>query len=249
MIFTNRLNLPQAVIRALENDPYSKDGADFTSTQLAEPPRAEAIKHLYPDRLQIDASSRCRSLLGQGIHNILERGARDGIDIVEKRFFWTFNKIKVGGKIDLYETDTQTLYEYKSCLAEAFSKKKGGGNKPEWVAQASVNRLLMELNHIHVKRVVVIGWLTDWREWMVSDGYPEASVMPVEIEPWSRVKTMLYIEERLLLHMAARMALPSCSSRETWGGSRCKNYCEAAKACTQYQEAKKTGLIEKKESP
>lgn len=245
MKITNKYNLPHAVVRAAENDVYSKDGADFTSSQLSNPPRAEALKALNPISLEIDASSRCAAMLGTAIHGVLERGARPDVDIIEKRYFAEFLGYKLGGKIDLYQTDDKTLYEYKSCLAGAFSKKNGGGKKFDWIAQASVNKLLMEMNGVVVKRVVVVGWLVDWRGWNLSDpNYPRCSVPMAEIETWGREKTIAYIEERIKLHAAALKELPFCTSKEVW---RCSEYCEAAPICSQYQEAKKTGILEKRE--
>ncbi len=245
MKITNRLSLPHAVVRAAENDAYSKDGADFTSSQLPNPPRAEALKFANPESLEIDASSRLQAMLGQAIHGVLERGARPDIDIIEKRYFGDFCGVRLGGKIDLYQPDDKTLYEYKSCLAGAFTKKNGSGKKPEWVAQASVNKLLMEMAGVQVDRVVIVGWLLDWRNWNKNEpGYPEAAVVQREIETWPKEKTLEYINTRLTLHREARQALPNCTSKETWGGKMCESYCEASTICAQYQQSKKTGLIE-----
>lgn len=245
MIITNKLGLPHAVVRAAQNDGYSKDGADFTSTQLANPPRAEALKVMSPGKLQIDAASRLASMLGGAIHDILQRSARPEIDIVEKRFFAEYLGYKLGGKIDLYQSDDQILYEYKSCLANAFGGKNGGGKKFDWIAQASVNKLLMELNGVTVKKVIIVGWLVDWRNWNLSDpNYPRTPVVPVEIEAWPKDKTEIYIEERIKLHAAALNNLPMCTSKETWGGKMCQSYCEASMICDQYQKSKKTGLLE-----
>lgn len=242
MRVTNKLSLPETILRAAENDGYSKDGADFTSTQLSNPPRAEALKFLFPDKMERDVSSMLPSILGQAIHAVLERGARPGIDIIEKRYFADIAGVKLGGKIDLYDPETKTLYEYKSCLTKAFSKKNGGGGKPEWIAQASVNKYLMNLNLVEVNKVVIAGFLVDWRPWMAEE--VSVPIPRLEIETWSEEKTKTYIESRIKLHLAARELLPHCSSKETWGGSMCKNYCEVNKICTQYQHALKTGILE-----
>lgn len=245
---TNKLSLPNAVVRAAENDSYSKDGADFTSTQLTNPPRAEALKIIYPNDLEIDASSRLASMLGQAIHNILERGARPEIDIVERRYFAKFQGYNLGGKIDLFESDSRTLFEYKTCLWKAFTKKNGSGKKPEWISQASINRYLMKLNGVAVDRVVIVGWLVDWRSWVTTDpAAPRAPVVQRDITEflWDDQKTEVYINERIKLHAAAIKSLPECSSKETWGGTMCRSYCEAAPVCEQYQLSLKTGLLRK----
>lgn len=244
MKYTNKLKLPEAIVRAAENDPYSKDGADFTSSQLSNPPRSEALKAQNPDALEIDVSTRISAMLGQALHNVLERGARPGVDVVEKRYFANFSGFLVGGKIDLYQAEDKTLYEYKSCLAGAFTKKNSSGKKFEWIAQASINKLLMELDGVEVEKVVIVGVLVDWRNWNLSTpGYPEASIVKREIKTWPKEITEAYINERLSLHSAALKSLPFCTPKETWGGTMCKSYCEASVICTQYQKSKQTGLI------
>lgn len=248
MKYTNKYGLPEAFVRAAQNDPYSKDGADFTTTQLANPPRAEALKELYPDKLEIDVASRQSAILGQATHTILERGARPDIDVIEQRFFTTITVAgvgyRVGGKIDLYQRDDKTLYEYKTCLTAAFTKKKGSGKKPEWIAQASCNAHLMRLNGFEVERVVLVGILVDWRPWRAHE--VDCGVKAIELPLWDVQKTEAYMRERVALHAAARKSLPLCTPKETWGGQMCQFYCESAPVCAQYQEMLKTGVFQKR---
>ena len=39
MILTNEHGAPEAFVRAIQNDPYTKDGADFSVTELIKPPQ------------------------------------------------------------------------------------------------------------------------------------------------------------------------------------------------------------------
>jgi hypothetical protein len=249
MRYTNKHGLPEAFVRAVVNDPYSKGDSDFSATGLQTPPRAAVLIEQHRDTLEIDASGRVAVIIGQGTHSIVERCARPGIDIIEKRYF---AKISVDGieytisaQIDLFETDTGTLSDWKTTKAYAFSKKAGAGKKPEWIAQMCVGAEIMRRQEtpIIVKKLQIIALLKDWnkREAGVS-GYPPSEVMAVELPMWESEKTTAFIEERIRAFVAARKELPLCTSKETWGGNRCGQWCDAASVCSQYQNMIKTGL-------
>ncbi len=249
MIWTNKYSLPEAFVRAVVNDPYNRGESDFSATGLAEPPRASAIKAIYADELTVDVSSRVASIIGQGAHSIAERAARPEIDICEHRFFAEF-KVDAGlyivsAQIDLYEGDSKILYDWKTTKAYAFSKKAGGGNKPEWQQQMNVGAEIMRRNGHEVKALGVIAMLKDFKDAEAGqNGMPESEVVSVEIPLWPREKTVKYIEGRIRLHAQARENLPLCSSTDNWGGRKCSKWCDASSKCDQYLNSKKTGILQ-----
>ncbi len=249
MRITNRHGLPEAFVRAVENDPYDNGGSDFSATSLDQPARASALIAKYKDQLEIDASSKVAVIIGQGAHTIAERAARPGIDVAEKRYFADLtvdNAIyTLSAQIDLFEKDTGNLYDWKTTKAYAFHKKAGGGKKPEWIAQMNIGAWIMRSNDLVVKFLTIIAMLKDWnKREALTPGYPPSEVIAVDLPMWTNEETTKYIETRVRAHVAAKSELPKCSSKETWGGNRCAGYCDAAAVCSQYQEAKKTGLIE-----
>lgn len=244
MKIINTRGIPDPFVRAVRNDPYSSGNSDFTATSLAAPARqSQLIRDFGPD-IEIEAISRFAAVLGQATHSILERAARP-IDVIERRFFHT---IVVDGvpyllsaQIDLYEPDTETLYDWKTTKAWAFSKKCGSGKKIDWVCQLNVARWLMQGPVSHLK---IIGLLKDFDQKQASkNGYPSCEVVEAELPIWSHEETLEYIESRIRAHTEARNKLPLCTSKETWGGNRCKSYCDAASVCDQYKQAKITGLM------
>ena len=111
MKLTNKYGLPEAFVRAVENDPYTKGGADFSITQLISPARIGVLEQRHYAEIEEGASDRVFSLLGQSVHHMLERLRRD-CDLVEKRFFATFLDYSVSGQIDLlsnYQSDSAAL--------------------------------------------------------------------------------------------------------------------------------------------
>lgn len=251
MKLTNKYGVPDAFFRAVQNDPYEKHG-DFSATGLLQPPRATVLLELFKDKIEVDVTTRVAQTIGQGAHSILERAARPGIDIIEKRYF---ANIEVDGKtyvisaqIDLYESDSKTLSDWKTTKAFAFSKKTGSGKKPEWVQQMNIQRFIMEQNGVEVKRMQIVGLLKDWNKREAGvNGYPQSEIMTVEMPVWTREEANAFIIERIRAHVSARHSLPLCTTKEAWGGNRCASYCDAAGVCSQYQESLKTGLFTKKE--
>jgi hypothetical protein len=258
---TNKYNLPEAFVRAVFNDPYDKGDSDFSVTELLKPARARALERQFEDLIEEDASDRVFSLLGQSVHHILQRAAREGVDLVEKRFFADFDGVKLSGQIDLLSninTPEASLSDWKVTRSYPFTVKGGKGQKPEWVHQLNMQLELLRKNGMDAKYLFIVGILRDWdakcldpkNKLKYMSGYPEAEVSVVSIPIWTREKTQEFILKRIQIHKEADQQLPLCTVEETWGGRRCKDYCRVSRFCTQYQQAQKTGLLEpQKEMP
>lgn len=251
MKYINKYGLPEAFVRAVVNDPYDRGASDFSATGLANPPRATALIAEHFDKIEIDVTSRVAAIIGQGSHSIAERAARPGLDLCEKRLFATFQvdgkDYVVSAQLDLYEIDSGVLYDWKTTKAYAFSKKAGSGKKPEWIEQLNIGAELLRRNGHQPKALQIIAMLKDWNKREAgSAGMPEAEVIAVDLPMWESAEVVAHIEDRIRAHVAAKVNLPQCSARETWGGNRCGQWCDASSVCNQYQGALKTGLISQK---
>lgn len=251
MNVTNLLGLPDSLVRAITNDSYNRGDCDYSVTQLLKPARAVALERLHADELVEDASTRIWSLLGQSVHVIVERAARAGIDLVEKRFFSKFLGKTVSGQIDLLERDTKTLSDFKVTKAYPFTVRGGAGTKFDWTFQLNAQLELMRRNNEDAEKLQIVGILKDFdarcmdpsNRLKFMPGYPKHEVVVSPVEVWKRVQTQVAIEERVLMHEQAKVKLPLCTVEETWGGRRCKSYCGAMPFCSQYQDALKTGRL------
>jgi hypothetical protein len=70
-MLTNRLGLPQAVVDAVANDPYTRGDSDISVTQLIQPPYQRKLRQEV--EIVEDASDKIWSMVGQIGHGILER--------------------------------------------------------------------------------------------------------------------------------------------------------------------------------
>jgi hypothetical protein len=250
MKYTNKFGLPEAFVRAVINDPYSRGASNFSATGLANPPRATALIEKHFEEIEVDVSSRVAAIIGQGSHSVAERAARPQIDLCEERLFADFivdgQKYTVSSQVDLYETDSCTLLDWKTTKAYAFSKKAGSGKKPEWIEQLNIGAELLRRNSYVPKHLKIIAMLKDWNKREAgSAGMPESEVLVVDLPMWTSEETVSHIENRIRLHEAAKKELPLCGTKEHWGGNRCGQWCDASSVCEQYKESLKTGLMKK----
>ncbi len=210
MTITNRLNLPEPILRAVERDDYDRGKSDFTVTELLNPPRQRALIRQNADMITEDVSDRLYALFGQIGHTILERAGME--NLVERRFYAKVSGKMVGGKSDLILKPNQKakLIDYKFC--SHYTTKDG--IKPEWTAQINMLRFLaMENANIDIDEaeIVAIYWPESVKRGDVKE---PAQVFPVAI--WTDSMTKDYIEERIALHIAAETKLPLCSDEERW---------------------------------
>ena len=84
---TNKMNLPLAIKRAVENDPYDPSGSDISTTRLIAPPLIRHLEIKHQDEIEEDVADRIWALLGSSVHHVIER-AKTEKDLSEIRLFY-----------------------------------------------------------------------------------------------------------------------------------------------------------------
>lgn len=248
MILTNNKNLPEAIVSAIQNDPYSKQGADFSVTELIKPPRIRALELKHKSDITEDVSDRLWSLYGQIGHGILERA--NMADLAEKRFFANIevshdDHIKtyvLSGQLDTLSLKDNTLSDYKFTTSWSFMANKEP--KPEYVAQLNMQNYLLNVNGLKAEKLQIVGLLRDWQilQAKKNKDYPQVQIAIQPIPMWSFEETENYIKERVRLHLEALSVLPECDKDDHWGWKRCASYCSASAYCEQYKTKKEVKL-------
>lgn len=212
---TNRLGLPDALVRAIQNDPYDKGNADYSVTELLKPPRVRALTEKYKDQIEEDVEDSLYRLYGQLVHALLERA--NVKDLAEKRMFGKFSgKVLSGGFDNLTLDGEGILTDYKFTTVWKFKKDKG--EDPEYAAQLNMLAALLMLNGYTVKKLQIVGLLRDFSqsEKNQSFNYPDNPIAIMPITMWPREKTTAFIEMRIAAHESAKQELPECTSDERW---------------------------------
>lgn len=207
-MLTNRLGLPEAIVRAIANDKYNPGHGDISATKLITPPQ---ITHLLRSHEpEEDAAEKMWSLIGQAVHGILER-AYEGDDsvIVENRFYTDCEGWKVSGQIDVYDPATRTIYDYK--VTSVYSSD----GKAEWDQQLNLLRVLLEDNGHPVENLKIIAIFRDWQKSKAGQyDYPDSQVKVIDIPLWPVDTARGFMAGRVKLHQAQTPR--PCSDEERW---------------------------------
>lgn len=208
-MLTNKHNLPAPIVRAIENDSYSRGDCDFSVTQLVGPPQ---IRHLLTIHDPIeDASEKLASLLGQAVHAILERASAGDDDIVsEQRLFATVGGKRISGAFDLFRKSDRRLMDFKVTSTYA------AAGKIEWERQLNMLNLLCSMNGYDVDSLWIIPIFRDWMgaKARTDASYPRAAIVPISVDMWPLAESMRYAEERVRIH--GEPVPQPCSPEERW---------------------------------
>lgn len=248
MNITNAHNLPEPIVAAIQNDPYDSQGSDLTVTGLISPPQIVELEKRHRGQIFVDVGDRLWATYGQLMHGLLERTVKSSPDIAkrymsEERLFTQCRGWKISGQLDLYDRETETLFDYKFVGAYAVKMALQSG-KVEWEQQLNCLRfLLWKARGILAKKIAIIGMVRDFSERVEKEGIRPVST--IEFPAWEIDAAARYIEERVALHQKARELpdgdLPPCTDEERWlrNGkyARCSRYCNAASVCAQWKSA------------
>lgn len=211
--------MPEAIVDAVRNDPYSRGPSDISVTQLIAPPRKVELERRHSHEIVEDASDRIWALLGQAAHSVLQRAKQDAL--TEERLFASVAGWTVSGAFDtlaLMEIapGLWDLSDYK--ITSVWAVKDGA--KIEWEQQLNCLAQLLRRHTFDVGRLRIIAILRDWSklEAKRSPDYPQRQVVVLDVPLWTPEKAEAYLAERVRIHRAAREAgeLPDCTPEERW---------------------------------
>ena len=212
MNLTNVFDLPQALVDAVRNDPYT-GGGDISVTKLIDSPQRRVLLKEYKASIVEDVTERIWSLLGQAVHTILERANKS--DVVEERLYSDVDGWSLSGQFDRMDLRGATLDDYK-CTS---TYKVMMSDMKDWERQLNVLRWLAHQNGYTVEKLRIIAILRDWRkaDSKHKQGYPKQPVVTIDIPVWPLEETYQYIRTRISIHQAAEQGLiTGCSDEERW---------------------------------
>lgn len=214
MTLTNRLDLPRSIVAAVTNDPYTKGASDISVTSLISPPYLVKLRKSV--EVIEDVSDRIWSLLGQSVHNVLERAYPEGStdSIVEERIFTAVNGWIISGQNDVLEAGVLSDFKVTSVW--------GAKGKIEWEQQLNLLTVLCARQYEQtgderyiVTKAQIIAIYRDWiKSKSKSADYPDCQVGVIPIKLWGRDEQERYLLERVLAHQDENP--PPCSDFERW---------------------------------
>ena len=221
---TNNKGFPLALVKAVENDSYSKGRADRSVTGLLAPPRQAALKDIHEDDLTEDVADRTYALYGQLIHLLLERaGEQDRNALTEERMFTEVEGWTISGQTDtitLTEEEGWVVSDYKFVTAHKFKRDYSGElvMPPEYERQLNMYGHLLRENGFKVEGLKIVAIYRDWSKMEARrDGtYPQLGAETHDVKLWSAAEAREFMAERVRLHQAAENDLPECTDEDRW---------------------------------
>lgn len=215
MSLTNNSRLPDAIVRAVANDEYTKGDADFSVTELLGPPQIASLRRQHAASLTEDAADRIWSLLGQAVHTIIERAGASNPDTLSEVTLTTdYEGHKIKGTFDNLTISSAEMCDFKVTTVW---KLVGGGVPFEWEAQTNIYRwMLWREKGITVNSIAIITILRDWskREADRRLDYPQAQAVRLEVFLWSFEEVERFVAGRIALH--TQDPPPPCSDEDIW---------------------------------
>ena len=209
MKLTNKFNLPDPIVNAVNNTGYTAGSSDITVTQLIQPPLIRKLRIEHDSEIEEDASDRVWALFGTSIHHLLEMAYKGRTARVEERVYAEVLGWKLGGAFDVLEGSSLSDYKVTSVYSSS--------GKIEWERQLNVLRWLLHKNGTEVDKLSITAIFRDWRpmEQKRNPGeYPNRPIMTLPIKMWTLDEADAYVKERVALHQLSEP--PACTDEDRW---------------------------------
>ena len=221
MQITNLHNLPDAIVRAVQNDPYDKGEGDYSVSDLVNPVRAVHLIRRHDSELTEDAADRIWSLLGQLGHLLLERAGNDNA-LEEERLYMIVDTAAgsriIGSKADVYH-GSGLLQDFKVTSAWTIVFKS---RVQEWEDNLNLRALVLDINGWKVNKLEIVAVYRDWSRTQAlrSAEYPQVPVQVIPLRIWPEETATALLNSRVSLltqHESTPDAeLPECTEAEMW---------------------------------
>lgn len=217
MKVTNELNLPQALVDAVTLEKHNAEG-ELSATTLIKGVKEILLTDRHWDEITVDVKDSIWALWGTTTHKLLEKEYEG--TFTEEKFEETVGSYKVTGRVDCYDMEHETLYDYKTTSAWKVVFK----NFEDWYMQGMIYSWLLSLKGLKVKKCKFIAILRDWSESesIKKADYPKSPVYTYEFDVTDAdlkdVETFIKAKvESVEKHKEdADDDLPDCSPDERW---------------------------------
>ena len=154
MLITNKLNLPEAFVKAVSNSRHNAEKC-LSATTLLKGTKEIILTDRHFDELTIDASDEVWAVFGTAVHAILEHQKDDAFK--EESFEVSVFDYKVTGKIDRYDMAHETIEDWKTASVW----KVIYHDFEDWKRQGYTYAWLLRQNGLNVRHIRFIALLKD----------------------------------------------------------------------------------------
>lgn len=217
MIITNKYNLPEAFVKAIQNARHNEEGC-LSATTLLKGTKEIILENRHFDEIVIDASDEVWSVFGTATHSVLEHQEDDAFK--EEKFSVDVLDYKVTGKVDRYDLAHETLEDWKTTSVW----KVIYHDFEDWKRQGLIYTWLLRQSGLNVRHIRFIAFLKDHSksEAKKKADYPQAPVYIYEFDPSEEELTHIeaYIKEKVFEVSANAEKkddeIAECSPEQRW---------------------------------
>ena len=245
MIIENKLELPDALVKAMSPDRHNEQGCVSTTTLL------KGIKEIiltdrHWEEIKCDVSENVWALFGTGVHAILEKESPD--TFTEEKFWEKVGDWNVTGRVDCYDMSKEIIYDYKCTSVWKIVFK----NFEDWEMQGKIYAWLLKQKGLNVKECRFIALLRDWSETesLRKEDYPKCQIY---VHKFEITESDLEETEKFIKNKLEQLStfvntpddnIPECTKEERWADETKYAVMKegrktAIKVCTEKDEAEK----------
>ena len=243
MKVTNELGLPQAFINALNLEKHNEKGC-YSATTLLKGACETILADRHFDEIEIDVADCVWQIWGTAVHLIFERAGIEGF--TEEKFSVPVSNSKVTGRVDLYDLENETIYDWKT----ASIWKVQFNDFSDWDKQGLIYAWLMKQNGLKVKEIKFVALLKDHSKSKARKDmeYPQKPVVvhtiKVTEEALKEIEAFINMKVRQfeVAETLVDEKLTPCTKKERWAKDKWAimkaGRKTALKVCESEEEAK-----------
>ena len=158
MIITNKLNMPDAFVKAIQNSRHNADKC-LSATTLLKGTKEIILTDRHFDEITIDASDEVWAVFGTAVHSILEHQEDEAFK--EESFsvpVWEGSEWKITGKVDRYDMKNETIEDWKTASVWKVIYK----DFEDWRMQGLIYAWLLKKSGLNVRHIRFVALLKDF---------------------------------------------------------------------------------------
>ena len=244
MLITNKYNLPEAFVKAIQNSRHNADGC-LSATTLLKGTKEIILENRHFDEITVDASEEVWSVFGTATHLVLEHQEDEAFK--EESFSVDVLDYKVTGKVDRYDMKHETIEDWKTASVW----KVIFHDFEDWKKQGLIYTWLLRQSGLNVRHIRFIALLKDHSksEAKKKADYPQAPVYVYEFDPTEEDMTEIeaYIKGKVFeVSKSSDLeddSIPECTPEQRWAtpakwAVMKEGRKTAVKVCDSEEEAK-----------
>lgn len=186
MILTNKYNLPEQFVNAVNKD-YIPTPQQYSVTTLLNPSRQVILSRRYNSEIEEDVSDMIYAILGTAFHSLLENSKENDDELKEEYLKQELSCLderlkdyRLSGKADLYNAKENKIIDFKTTSSFKFVLK----DFEDYRMQLLMYAWLFNKIGFKTDKGQIIAILRDWQKSKAKfdSSYPQSQVQTIEFK-------------------------------------------------------------------